>query len=188
MKTPATEHLNASTERTLKLLSESLLNLLEQSPLEKITVIDICKNADVPRATFYNHFEDKFDLLRYTMHLIAAELHLFQETPEDEQVYIRQAIISLLDFEEKNRRFLKKVSSANYNSILFAEIKQFVCEQFVALLNSKKLQGRVYPVNEQIIAELYSNAIVYSIKTWLENDLPAPRDEIVESMLLLMSL
>ena len=49
--------------RTRKLLSTALFDLLESTPYEKISVMDICEKAMVHRATFYNHFEDKEHLL-----------------------------------------------------------------------------------------------------------------------------
>lgn len=53
--------------RTRKLLSRALFELLETTPYEKISVLDICERAMVHRATFYNHFEDKDHLLEYTI-------------------------------------------------------------------------------------------------------------------------
>ena len=46
-----------------KLLAESLLELSEEKPLDKISVTDIVKRAGAGRQTFYNHFKDKNDLL-----------------------------------------------------------------------------------------------------------------------------
>ena len=51
--------------RTKKLLTDSLKNLLQEKSFDKITVNDICERAMVHRATFYNHFNDKTDLVNY---------------------------------------------------------------------------------------------------------------------------
>ena len=40
----------------------ALNELLKEKPFQKITVIDICEKAHVNRMTFYNHYEDKYDL------------------------------------------------------------------------------------------------------------------------------
>lgn len=49
--------------RTRKLLSSTLLDMMEEESIEKISVIDLCNKAMVNRATFYAHFEDKYHLL-----------------------------------------------------------------------------------------------------------------------------
>ncbi|MBQ6794878.1 MAG: TetR family transcriptional regulator C-terminal domain-containing protein [Clostridia bacterium] len=47
---------------TKTLLKESLLELLKEKPLPKITIKEICENADVNRSTFYLHYVDQFAL------------------------------------------------------------------------------------------------------------------------------
>jgi len=37
---------------TKRLMKEALIDLMDQKPLEKITVTEICKIADVNRSTF----------------------------------------------------------------------------------------------------------------------------------------
>lgn len=49
--------------RTRKVLSTSLLSLLESTPWKNLTVQNIVDRANVGRSTFYSHFETKFDLL-----------------------------------------------------------------------------------------------------------------------------
>lgn len=54
-------------ERTLKYLSQSLVDLMGEKPLAQITVSEICENAMVRRATFYRHFKNKDELLSYVL-------------------------------------------------------------------------------------------------------------------------
>ena len=54
-------------ERTLKFLSQSLVELMGEKPLAHITVSEICDNAMVRRATFYRHFKSKDELLSYVL-------------------------------------------------------------------------------------------------------------------------
>ncbi len=49
--------------RTRLLLQEALGGLLETTEFDKISVQDIAEAATVNRATFYDHYEDKFALL-----------------------------------------------------------------------------------------------------------------------------
>ena len=53
--------------RTRKLLSSTLLEMMEECSIEKISVIDLCNRAMVNRATFYAHFEDKYHLLSFAL-------------------------------------------------------------------------------------------------------------------------
>lgn len=48
---------------TKKIIKDTFLNLLEYKDIKKITVSEICKLADINRATFYRYYLDVYDLL-----------------------------------------------------------------------------------------------------------------------------
>lgn len=55
---------NRRIKMTKRMLKDALLDLLEGEPLAKISVTDLCKLADVNRATFYAYYPDTQALLR----------------------------------------------------------------------------------------------------------------------------
>lgn len=55
---------NRRVRQTKGMLKDAILELLEERSLERITVTDICRLADVNRSTFYAHYEDVRALLR----------------------------------------------------------------------------------------------------------------------------
>lgn len=52
------------TRYTRMALQNSLLELMEKKPITKITIKELCENADINRTTFYAHYADQHDLLR----------------------------------------------------------------------------------------------------------------------------
>lgn len=59
----AQQELDPRIVRTRQLLQESLCILLKKKAFDEITVQDIADAATVNRATFYDHYADKFSLL-----------------------------------------------------------------------------------------------------------------------------
>src|SRR5271168_869564 len=57
------EDLDPRIQRTRTLLQQALGKLLETKDFEKISVQDIAEAATLNRATFYDHYPDKFALL-----------------------------------------------------------------------------------------------------------------------------
>ena len=53
------------SQTTKRALAQSLKHLMEQKPLEKITVVDISEDCGVNRQTFYYHFQDIYDLIEW---------------------------------------------------------------------------------------------------------------------------
>lgn len=54
---------DARVRYTRKVLKESLLSLLKEKPINKITVKEVCELAELNRATFYSHYSDCFAML-----------------------------------------------------------------------------------------------------------------------------
>ena len=49
--------------KTKKKLTSTLLALLEQKPVRDITVLELCKIANVNRTTFYKYYKDVDDFI-----------------------------------------------------------------------------------------------------------------------------
>ncbi len=50
-------------ELTRTLIKDEFMRLYEKKGLEKVTVNEICNVCEISRSTFYQHFDDKYDLL-----------------------------------------------------------------------------------------------------------------------------
>ena len=67
------EHLDLRQRKTRALLVKALAELMEERPFSELSVVDICSRAMVHRTTFYAHFNDKQELLRYLLHGLERE-------------------------------------------------------------------------------------------------------------------
>ena len=71
--------------RTDRLIMTAFIKLLEKHPISKISVTDICEEAMIKRATFYNHFESKEQLLIILMDSLKEQL--FQSIIDNSDKY-----------------------------------------------------------------------------------------------------
>lgn len=49
---------------TRMVLQDSLMELMGQKPISRITIKELCEKADINRTTFYAHYASQYDLLR----------------------------------------------------------------------------------------------------------------------------
>lgn len=54
---------NRKRQYSRMVIEEAFLNELRNKPLEKISIVDICKQANVNRSTFYSNYQDVYDLM-----------------------------------------------------------------------------------------------------------------------------
>lgn len=104
-----------------KLLANALLELSEEKPLAKISITDIVKRAGAGRQTFYNHFQDKNDLLYWIYkQTLVGEQRILAE--EGFYAYLCSVYSTA---QEKYRTFLKEACAlTGQNSLADAIVYQ----------------------------------------------------------------
>lgn len=60
---------------TKMVLEESLIQLLQEKPIDKISITEICQKADINRSTFYAHYSDQIHLLQSIVQSVLSELN-----------------------------------------------------------------------------------------------------------------
>ncbi|MCM1330758.1 MAG: TetR family transcriptional regulator C-terminal domain-containing protein [Ruminococcus sp.] len=84
---------------TKMLLNESFLKFLAVKPLARITVKEICEDADVNRSTYYAHFTDPYDQLKKLEADIMIEM----------TIYVDSIVTDGLCSNEKQQQIIKAI-------------------------------------------------------------------------------
>ncbi|MGM9662309.1 MAG: TetR/AcrR family transcriptional regulator [Oscillospiraceae bacterium] len=92
-----------------KRIQEALLRLMEDQELEDVTVLDICREAQINRSTFYAHYEDIYDLMTKVERLIRQELYeeFRRRGVGLQNVFHHDHLLCFLRHMEKNRNFYR---------------------------------------------------------------------------------
>lgn len=92
-------HLDRRTQYSLNVIRQALFELLEQKPLESITVADICRTADINRGTFYKYYRDVPDLHDKIEDEFVEKIHLLfaqrQAADGDDHSFFRSVLTVL---------------------------------------------------------------------------------------------
>ena len=111
-----------TSNNTKKTLAEALKLLLEKKPLAKITVSDIIRECGLNRKTFYYHFQDIHDLLKWMLNQEAIErIKSFTMAMKFEE-----GMFFLLKYIEENKHILNCVC----DSMGSFEIKRGLYQDF----------------------------------------------------------
>lgn len=109
-------------------LAKSLKDLLKTKSFAKLTVTEIIKKSEVNRNTFYYHFEDIYDLLRWTLEQEAIEKVRNYDSIDD----IDKAIDFTLDYIKDNQAFLRNVLF----SVGEKDLKRFLAKDFKEIVKN----------------------------------------------------
>lgn len=169
--------------RTVHLLKESLHSQLEQASLEEISVLDICSDAMVHRATFYKHFQDKYHLFQEVLEDIGRQVVELPETFGPEQgleLYMKTADRAL-EYIDSNRESLQKILRANKDSMAYFMIFNAIQQAITELLNRTQWK-RTPALPLDVISRFMTSGLSGVVFYWLESASPISKKEMFESI------
>lgn len=111
------------TKYTKKIIRDTFIDLLSEKDISKVTVSEICKIADINRATFYRYYLDVFDLLDKLEEEFVLEVkNAYKINDSDDQPlshYVK-ALLSICYDNQKMTKILFNSTGKPYflNSIL----------------------------------------------------------------------
>ena len=178
-------------QRTYKLLTDALLEMLNEENFEEITVRNLCQRAMVRPATFYKHFGDKYELFTFIVKEKQQQFHTenpFNSDPKRPQTYYVGLIEQTLHFMEENKVLVKNVLDCSGSSalidLLSEQIEYKVCCEF----KEDERRGAILPGKPEIMAPLFTGALIYAAKWWVQNDFKIARDELVQECVKILKL
>ena len=167
-----------TTFNTKKTIAASLKKFMEKKPLSKITVSEIVADCKINRKTFYYHFENIQDLLKWMLEQEAIEVVKNFDLLLDYE----DAINFVLDYVEENKHILNCV----YDSIGSNELNRFFHNDFNSIVMTiinryEEIMGIEVDNNFRIfICDFYTEAIVGMIVRLLKNKHPYDRKKLIE--------
>ena len=91
--------------KTKNQISQALIELLNNKPLDLITIKELAKKAEISRTAFYNNFNNLDDVLKYIYQ--RAHKQIFKEKYSQlEYVYSDEHILDMISFFDKNSKLL----------------------------------------------------------------------------------
>ena len=178
------------TQFTSKAIEESFIRLLNERPLDKITIKDIVDDCGISRNTFYYHFQDKYDLVNWIFRTESAAFLAKAPTRDNWQDILR----GLCRYFEENRAFYRNaldgfISAARfalenkrlvyhiYNSVSRERVERYlysiageVMRLYVSRITEQvehAAHKKVFPEDQKMVVDFYKFALVGMILDWL---------------------
>lgn len=167
--------------RTRKLLSNTLLGMMEEDSIEKISVIDLCSKAMVNRATFYAHFEDKYHLLSFALEELKDELYAqftkdSKATTPDEM--IKLLVTMAIEFFTEERGHVSRILINNRNGKVIATVQDSIA-QSLRYQFSKFRENYDIKVPLHILAAFVAGGLINSALYCLDNPDKHSKEELL---------
>ncbi len=176
---------NRKVRYTMMVLRDSLIELMKEKSILKISIKDICELADVSRSTFYAHYKDQYDLLRQIENDALSHfeelLEKYDKSAEDIMPWL---IEEFLRYVVDNRNSIQVLMSENGDFNFQKKIFSF-SHKSKTLSNSKRRNKK----NDKEL-EYASIFVVHGsiglIQQWLKNSMDIPLHYMVKMLVKLI--
>lgn len=168
---------------TEKALADSLKKLMLSRSINKITVKEVTDQCNVNRRTFYNHFNDTYELLGWIYeHEVIEELEQYYNL-EGWKTAVRRVLSYTLD---------NKIICLNtFNSLGREHLEKFLydifCNAFRGVIEDLTKEMNIEKEVKEEVARFFTIAIVGEFIIWLRNGLKEDPESILERIDIMMS-
>lgn len=174
-------------ERTKHDLKEAFIKLLQmETDLKKISIINIVNEANYNRATFYAHYEDKYQLIEeIKQDAINGFLTAFREPYQQNKA---------IDFHQLSAKTVKIFNYIKEHDILFTTLftnpifiafpKEFV--QVIEELFAREiiyLDTKIHDINKELLIRSNAYSILGLIQYWIDQKFEYDAQYMTEQML-----
>jgi len=169
-----------ATDRRVKytkmVLRESLIKLLRDKPIARITIKELCEHADINRATFYSHYTDQFDLLKKIQDEFIADItsYLDNFALDKDENSLMQMIYKIFEYIANNKELCRVLLGTNVDTDFQSVVMQIVSERIV--LEWKKKRSMDSSTADYVYTFVATGSIGI-IRKWLFDEKPKPTKE-----------
>ena len=161
------------TRYTRNVLKDSLIELMKQKPISKITIKEICETADINRTTFYAHFADQYDLLHdIENETLSYAKEKLKSILESDKSGAKKIIESIFEYFAENSNHIQILMSEQGDIDFQKKLFELIYEYCIELSADSKFADMVKDEYYFVFAVSGSVGI---IQHWLKNGLkPSP--------------
>lgn len=150
---------------TKQALKDALMKLLEQRPLDRITVQEVTEAAGVSRKTFYYHFRDMFDLVEWTL---LDEIQRFDRLRNETGDWTQDLVVAFQFATEHRRMTTNLVQTAELGE-LERIVRRIIAPRAERIFDQAAAGQPVYPEDRQFIVDIFSFGITGMFLSWIRD-------------------
>ena len=174
--------------RTRQWLSKAFLELLEEKGFQEMTVQNITERANVNRATFYAHYEDKYDLFNTIIDYTFQQKLASKISPMAEFNLGNLRVLILAVFEylgQLNAIYAK--AELHSGPVLETRVQDKIYEMILEWLRKTQPSQMKWSSTPDITASVISWAIFGAGLMWSRDRSRYPAEHVADNTLLLIA-
>ena len=163
---------------TKKAIMQCFIQMLNESPMDKISVVDIAERCGINRNTFYYYYCDIYALVK---ELFTIEAQRIAEKELSCATW-QEVCLEALEFVRENRRAVYHLFHSNHRDLLEEYLYDVT---HLEMVNFVRREAEGMPVKEEDINSLalfYTSALVGLVTRWMLEGMKADVESILDNI------
>ena len=171
-----------SAVRSRRLIRQAFLELLKEKPLEKITVTDIVKRADVNRSTFYAHYPDVVGVVEEISNEIIEFTRIFMENIEFTDFFENPLphLRQLIQIAEENIELYRWLCFSPIGAEHLERVKDVLIER--TLQTTKPSDEHKSAAEFEFRVRFFMGGVLDVYTQWMKGKMDCTLDEVTEQL------
>ena len=160
----------ADSNITKRALAAALKDLMEETPLAKISVADICSRCGMNRKSFYYHFRDKYDLVNW---IFDVEFMTLVTARSDSET--KELLEELCAYFYENRKFYRNALQVGGQNSFYEHFTEFMTALITDRVTSIMQMNEVHEFYVTFLADAFAT----SFYRWIMDNGRMPPEKFV---------
>ncbi|MBU8677705.1 TetR/AcrR family transcriptional regulator [Bacillus subtilis] len=156
--------------KTKSAIKHAFLELLQEKEINKITVSELSKEADIGRGTFYLHYKDVFELYEQIEDEIFQQLGSIYDAsfPSDDPLNILTFIEKTTEYIYQNIEIFTLLTKPKMNVLSINKLKEFFKTKMIEELSMIQSAKSITEI-EKFETTFIVSGVVGIIEEWINN-------------------
>ncbi len=148
--------------KTYNKITVAFGEMMKTVPFDDITVFDLCEKAGIRRATFYKHFNDKYDFFKSIVGIILTNIDkkvcaLTNQSSTTE--YILLFVKEIISYLNERPKILSNLLNSNAFPVIFDIITGCTHESLAKHLEAEMVRGVIFVTDPDTFSSFINGGI-----------------------------
>lgn len=172
---------DARIVKTKARLVSTFKELLGEKKFENITINEICDRAEIRRATFYKHFQDKYDFLGFFIRSLRENFDMVGKygKPDATAGYYIEYAQEIINFLDENDEIIRNILESDIVGTIISVIIVENLKQTKERLNMSVQKGMRLPASVNTVADILVGGVATLALNWFSKGRPIPKEQLL---------
>ncbi|HBG55101.1 MAG TPA: hypothetical protein DDW99_02455 [Ruminococcaceae bacterium] len=162
-------------------LADSLKDLMKKTPFRKITIQNVTDHCGLNRQTFYYHFKDMYDLLRWIY-----QNEIFRDFGLDRNW--KNTLLTTLKYAKKNKVFLRNTVRSLRKESIERFLYPFVFKWASRVFDEACSGLFIRQEDRNFLVKFFSHAFLDAILIWVGNGMPESESHLLQRVTMIRDM